>query len=106
MKTLMIAVMVATTLSCAAGLAWAQAKPSPATPQLDSKREADVLELLGPPDARIIEPDRVIWLYNRKVRNGAGERAYPEIRFVNGQVRSIQWLSERRMDDRLRDAKR
>ena len=104
MKAVILAVVIALTLSCAAGFACAQS--SAHTPQLDARREADVEALLGPPDAKIVEPDRVIWLYNKKVRNDAGERAYPEIRFVNGQVRSIQWLSERRMDDRLRDARR
>jgi hypothetical protein len=106
MKAVLLAVVIAVTLSYAAENAWPQTGPSNDTLTADARRDADVQALLGPPDAIIVEAGRTIWLYNRKVKDGAGRRAYPEIRFVDGQVRSIQWLSETRMFDRLRDAKR
>jgi hypothetical protein len=99
-----VAVLV---LSCLPELALATSRLPVDGTKLHFKTEAEVRAMMGPPDAKIVvEPGRVIWLYNKKVKNAFGDMAYPEIHFLQGEVRGIQWLSEERIAERLKEGKR
>jgi hypothetical protein len=69
------------------------------------KTESEVLALVGPPVAKLVEDDRTRWYYEDQYPNNFGEMACPELHFMNGEVMAIVWYPPHVMSDHVETAR-
>jgi hypothetical protein len=69
------------------------------------KTESEVLALVGPPVAKLVEDDRTRWYYEDQYPNDFGEQACPELHFMGGQVMSVVWYPPHVMSDHIETAR-
>ncbi|TNF70744.1 MAG: hypothetical protein EP299_13375 [Acidobacteria bacterium] len=67
--------------------------------------ESEVLSLVGPPAAKLVEEDRTRWFYEDQYPNDFGEQACPELHFMGGQVMSVVWYPPHVMSDHIETAR-
>lgn len=80
-------------------------KPDDLTFQLAAKTPDQVEKILGKPTAIYRQQDHESWYYQRPSTGPDGSRIYPEVRFVDGQVRSVNHWDQAAMKDKLNTAR-
>jgi hypothetical protein len=73
--------------------------------QVSFKTESEVLSLVGPPAAKLVEDDRTRWYYEDQYPNNFGEMACPELHFIDGEVRAVVWYPPQVMSDHIETAR-
>jgi len=75
------------------------------TRKLHFKTEDEVLDIAGWPDATYEMPDRLCWYYDVEVARDIGkEGKYPEVQFLEGEVRFILLWSQQTILDKIATA--
>jgi len=69
------------------------------------KTESEVLALVGPPVAKLVEDDRTRWYYEDQYPIHFGELACPELHFMDGEVMSVVWYPPPAMSDHIETAR-
>lgn len=69
------------------------------------KSESEVLALVGPPAAKLVEEDRIRWYYLDQYLNQFGEMACPELHFMDGEVRAVVYYPPPVMADHIETAR-
>ena len=67
--------------------------------------ESEVVALVGPPAAKLVEDDRTRWYYEDQYPNEFGEQACPELHLMGGQVMSVVWYPPHVMSDHIETAR-